>query len=83
MSKSIQAGWVLANRCGSENILTANKLFANAELAAFNLEIGLRQDGKKMPPCLRVITVHPDGFVADTRTPTPKLTLEQIGVTHD
>ena len=83
MSNGIQAGWVLGVRCGSENILSANKILANAELSAFNMENALRHDGRKMPPCVRVVTVHPDGLVADSKTRVPTLTLEQTGVTLD
>ena len=84
MSKTVQGGWLLGVRCGSENILAVSKLLANAELAAFNRETELRQDGRKMPPCFRLVTVDPDGFVANTsRTRVPTLTLEQTGVIRD
>ena len=79
-SKTIQGGWMLGVRCGSENILAANKSLANAELAAFNRETVLRQDGRKMPTCFRWVTVDPDGFVAHTTIRQPALTLEPAGV---
>jgi hypothetical protein len=82
-SKTIQGGWMLGVRCGSENILAASKVLANAELAAFNRETELRQDGRKMPPCFRLITVDPDGFVVHTTIKVPPLTLKQTGVIRD
>ena len=83
ISKAGRGDWVLGVRCGSENILAASKILANAELAAFNRETELRQDGRNMPPCFRLVTVHPDGLVADTKTRVPTLTLEPTGVTRD
>ena len=54
MSKGVHAGWVLGVRCGSENILSANKILANAELSAFNMENELRQrweEDAALRPC--------------------------------
>jgi hypothetical protein len=82
-SKTIQGGWMLAVRCGSENILAASKILANAELAAFNKETELRHDGRKMQPCFRLLTVDPNGFVAHRTIRVPTLTLEQTGVIRD
>jgi hypothetical protein len=79
--KAIQAGWVLGFRCGSDNILVADKIFANAELAALNRGIERRQVyARNMAPCVRVVTVDPDGHVVGSRKrlATPKL--EQNGV---
>jgi hypothetical protein len=83
ISKAGRGDWVLGVRCGSENILAASKILANAELAAFNRETELRQDGRNMPPCFRLVTVHPDGLVADTKTRVPTLTLEPTGASRD
>ena len=83
MSKAGRGEWVLGVRCGSENILAASKMLANAELAAFNRETELRQHGRNMPPCFRLVTVHPDGLVADTKTRVPTLTLEHTGVNRN
>jgi hypothetical protein len=83
ISKATRGSWVLAVRCGSENILSADKILANAELATFNREIELRKDGRNMAPCSRLITVDPDSFVDGTRIPVPTPTLEQVGVIRD
>jgi len=70
MSKAIQSGWMLGVSCGGTNILTAAKLLANAELAAINRETELRKVFRnEMPPCVRVVTVDPDGFVLGSASP--------------
>lgn len=64
ISTRIRAGWSLAMRCGSENIIAAEKTLTAAEGAAVRREHELRtvyvQD---MPACRRVLTVDPLGLI--------------------
>lgn len=61
---SIRAGWSFALRCGQENILVAEKTLQAAEQAAVNSELRLRRDYyPDMPPCVRVVSVDPDGRI--------------------
>jgi hypothetical protein len=82
MSMTVRAAWLLGVRCGSDNIVVADKVLANAELAALNRETELRQVYRKdLPPCVRVVTVDPDGFVVGSRqAASAKPQLEQGGV---
>ena len=62
--RAIQAGWVLATRCGDRNIVVAERLLADAERAARERETDLRQHyAPDLPPCRRVLTVNPRGGV--------------------
>jgi hypothetical protein len=62
--RAIQAGWIVANRCGDRNILVAERRLADAERAARERETDLRQHyAQDMPPCRRVLTVNPRGRV--------------------
>ena len=63
-SRAMQAGWILATRCGDRNIVVAERLLADAEQATRNREIDLRRFYvPDMPPCRRVLTVNPHGGV--------------------
>ena len=63
-SRAIQGGWVLATRCGSTNILVAERQLADAERAARERETDLREHyARDLPPCRRVLTVNPRGGV--------------------
>ncbi len=63
-STSIRAGWSFAMRCGQENIIVAAKTLDAAEQAAVDSELNLRRDYKPdMPPCVRVVSVAPDGRI--------------------
>ena len=63
-SVSVRVGWILAMRCGRENIIVAAKTLRAAEQAAINSELDLRRDYKPdMPPCVRVVSVTPDGGI--------------------
>jgi hypothetical protein len=61
---TIRAGWSLAIRCGSENIIVAEKDLADAETAAARRENELRVHYvREMPACTRVLTVDPHGII--------------------
>jgi hypothetical protein len=63
-STSIRAGWTLALRCGRENIIVAARTLHAAEQDAVNSELNLRRDYySDMPPCVRVVSVDPDGRI--------------------
>jgi hypothetical protein len=63
-STSIREGWSLVLRCGDENIIVAAKTLHTAEQAAIDSELRLRRDYKpEMPPCVRVVSVDPDGRI--------------------
>ena len=84
MWKTIQVGWVLGVHCGTDNILVAEKVLANAELAAFNRETELRQVYRKnLAPCARVVTIDPDGLVSGSRTRSSTPKLAQDGFIRD
>ena len=62
--RAIQAGWVLATRCGDRNIVVAERRLADAEWAARKRETDLRERyAPDLPPCRRVLTVNPRGGV--------------------
>jgi hypothetical protein len=63
-SRVIQAGWILATRCGDRNIVVAERRLIDAEQAARRREVQVRQlYAPRMPPCRRVLTVNPGGAV--------------------
>jgi hypothetical protein len=63
-STSVRAGWSLVLRCGQENLIVAAKTLHAAEQAAVNSELNLRRDYyPDMPPCVRVVSVDPDGGI--------------------
>jgi hypothetical protein len=82
LSKTGRAAWVLGVRCGRENILVADKILANAELAALNRETELRHVyAKNMPSCVRIVTVDPDGMVVgSSRSVAAHPIFEQSGI---
>ena len=60
--RAIQAGWIVATRCGDRNIVVAERRLADAERAARKRETDLREhNAPDMPPCRRVLTVDPRG----------------------
>jgi hypothetical protein len=63
-SRVIQAGWILATRCGDRNILVAERRLADAEQAARQWQTDLREHyAPDLPPCRRVLTINPRGGV--------------------
>lgn len=63
-STSVRAGWSLALRCGQDNIIVAARTLHAAEQAAVDSELNLRRDYRPdMPPCVRVVSVDPDGGI--------------------
>jgi hypothetical protein len=61
---TIRGGWSLGIRCGRENILTSDRNLADAEQRAHKREAELRERYvADMPPCVRVVTVDPNGAV--------------------
>jgi hypothetical protein len=74
-SRAIQAGWILATRCGDRNIVVAERRLADAEHAVRRRETDLRQPyAPDMPPCRRVLTVDPRGAVLASKSPQATLT---------
>ena len=64
----IRAGWIVAYRCGDENIAAAERRLADAEQAARRREIELRVAyARDLPPCRRSLTVGPRGEVVASR----------------
>jgi hypothetical protein len=62
--RAIRAGWIVAYRCGAENIVAAERLLADAEQAARRREIELRVSyARDLPPCRPSLTVGPRGEV--------------------
>ncbi|MFZ1104113.1 MAG: hypothetical protein WAN86_14940, partial [Hyphomicrobiaceae bacterium] len=60
--RAIQAGWIVANRCGDTNIVVAERRLADAVQAARKRETDLRQlYAPDLPPCRRVLTIDPRG----------------------
>lgn len=63
-STTVRGGWSLGIRCGRENIITAERNLAEAERRASSREIELRElYVPDMPPCVRVVTVDPNGAI--------------------
>jgi hypothetical protein len=63
-STAIRSGWILAIRCGRENIIVAAKTPEAVTQAAINSEIRLRRDYQPaMPPCIQVVSVDPEGRI--------------------
>ena len=64
--KMMQAGWILAYRCGAENIIVAEKKLAYAKKMAAMREKELRSAYvPNMPACARVLTIDPHGVVTE------------------
>lgn len=63
-SKAVRAGWILAMRCGTTNIIAAGALLSDAERVAADREAELRRlYAPNLPPCRRVLTVDPEGGI--------------------
>jgi len=61
---TIRGGWSIGMRCGNRSIFVAEETLAKAEQAAINRETELRQFyAPDMPPCVRVMSVDPNGYV--------------------
>jgi hypothetical protein len=61
---SVRAGWSLGIRSGNQNIIVAARTLVEAEQAAINREVELRQVYvPDMPPCIRVVSVDPQGAI--------------------
>ena len=61
---TIRGGWSIGMRCGNRSIFVAEATLAKAEQAAINRETELRQFyAPDMPPCVRVMSVDPNGYV--------------------
>jgi hypothetical protein len=60
-STFVRQGWSLLFRCGTENVLVAEKELADAEAAALLQERELRGYVPTMPTCVRTLTVDPNG----------------------
>lgn len=72
---TIRGGWSLGIRCGRENIIVADKNFAEAERIASWRETELRTHYvKDLPACVRVVTIDPTG-----RSVTPELAKQLAG----
>ena len=62
--RAVRAGWIVAYRCGDENIAAAERRLADAEQAARRREVELRVAyARDLPPCWRSLTVGPRGEV--------------------
>jgi hypothetical protein len=62
--RAIQAGWIVATRCGDRNIVVAERRLADAEQAVRRRETDLREHyAPDLPPCRRVLTLNPRGGV--------------------
>jgi len=63
-SRAVRAGWIVAMRCGTRNIIAAEALLSDAERAAADREAEMRRlYAPDLPPCRRVLTVDPQGGV--------------------
>jgi hypothetical protein len=61
---TIRAGWSLGIYCGSHVIVVAERALADAERMAQRREQDLRANyAPNMPPCVRVVTVDPNGRI--------------------
>jgi hypothetical protein len=64
MITSVRGGWSIGKRCGNQSIFVAEQSLAKAEQVATNREIELRKlYAPDMPPCVRVMSVDPNGDV--------------------
>lgn len=72
---TIRGGWSLGIRCGRENIIVADKNFAEAERIASWREAELRTHYvPDLPACVRVVTIDPTG-----RSIAPELAKQLAG----
>jgi hypothetical protein len=66
---SVRSGWSLGFRCGTENIIVAERSMAAAEQTALRQEHELRtRYVPNMPACERVVMVNPQGVVVALRS---------------
>jgi hypothetical protein len=64
VSRFVRAGWIVAMRCGTRNIIAAAALLSDAERIAAEREAEIRRlYAPDLPPCRRVLTVDPQGAV--------------------
>jgi hypothetical protein len=64
-------GWIIGLRCDGYHILVAERELKDAEVAAINREIDLKQIYvRDLPPCHRVLTISPRGEVT---TASPRI----------
>jgi hypothetical protein len=74
----IRAGWIVAYRCGDENIIAAERSLADAEQAARKREIKLRVSYvRDLPSRRHVLTVDPSGEALVTKPQQPPAQLDQ------
>ena len=67
---TVRGGWSLGIRCGSENIIKADRVLAEAERQARKREADLREFyAPNMPPCVRVVTIDPNGDIVAPPVP--------------
>ena len=67
----VRGGWSLGIRCGRDNIITADRDLAEAERRARKREADLRElYVSNMPPCVRVVTVDPNGNIVVPQVPS-------------
>lgn len=67
---TVRGGWSLGIRCGRDNIIVADRDLAEAERRARWREADLRAFYvKNLPPCVRVVTVDPNGHVVVPKAP--------------
>jgi hypothetical protein len=67
---TVRGGWSLGIRCGRDNIIVADRDLAEAERRAQRREVALRTlYVKNLPPCVRVVTVDPNGHVVVPKAP--------------
>jgi hypothetical protein len=68
-STFVRQGWSLVLRCGTENVLVAEKELADAQWAAFRQERDLRaRYVPNMPACERTLTVNTQGEIVPPKT---------------
>jgi hypothetical protein len=64
-SRAIRAGWIVAFRCGTRNIIAAEPSLGDAERRAAEREAELRRlYVPDLPHCRRVLTVDPQGGIS-------------------
>jgi hypothetical protein len=68
---TVRGGWSLGIRCGRDNIIVADRNLAEAERRARQREADLRVFYvTNLPPCVRVVTVDPNGQVVAPKAPS-------------
>lgn len=78
---SIRAGWSLGIACGSQNVIVAENSLAEAEQAAVDRIVELRQlYAPDMPPCIRTVTVDRRGRIVAPEADDPSRRAHSIDV---